>query len=162
MTVKMRIQGLMLDPFTNMPLLVLRDPQTDAKLPIWVAVFEADAIATELERVTSPRPKTHDLLRNVMQELGGTLERITVTDLDADGIFYALLAIRTPNGTVELDARPSDAVALALRCDAPIFAEQSVIDAAQRIDLTQGHKDSERLRAWLHSLSETEIGKYEV
>lgn len=162
MLVEMRVQGLMLDPITTMPLLVLRDPQTDAKLPIWVAVFEANAIATELERIPSPRPMTHDLLKNILRELGGQLTKIVVTELE-DNIFYALLHIECKDGSVkEIDARPSDAIALALRCDAAIYARQEVIDSAQTIDLTQGHKDSERIREWLHSLGAGELGEYEI
>ena len=115
----------------------------------------------ELERVPSPRPMTHDLLRNVMRELGGTLERITITDLE-DSIFYALLTIDTGKGKIEIDARPSDAIALALRCDAPIFARQEVIEKAETIDLTQGHRDSQKIREWLDGLSESELGKYEL
>ena len=161
MAVEMRIQGLMIDPITTMPLLVLRDPRTDAKLPIWVAVFEANAIATELERVKTPRPMTHDLLRAVVAELGGKLRKVTVTDLQ-DNIFYAVLHVEAPDGMHEIDARPSDAVALALRCGAPIFARRAVIEAAQSIDLTQGHQDSERMRHWLESLGDGERGKYEI
>ncbi len=161
MPVEMRIQGLMLDPITTMPLIVLRDPKTDAKLPIWVAVFEANAIATELERVPTPRPMTHDLLRNVLQELGGRLTHVTITDLQ-DNIFYAMLHIETEDGVREIDSRPSDAIALALRCDAGIYAAQEVIDAAQTIDLTQGHRDSEKIRQWLHSLGGGEVGEYEI
>ncbi len=161
MLVDMRVQGLMLDPITTMPLLVLRDPKTDAKLPIWVAVFEANAIATELERIPSPRPMTHDLLRNVMRELGGRLTEIRITDLQ-DNIFYAMLRIEAEDGVHEIDARPSDAIALALRCGAEIRASQHVIDAAQTIDLTQGHQDSEKIRQWLHSLGSGEVGKYEI
>jgi len=161
MLVEMRVQGLMLDPITTMPLLVLRDPQTDVKLPIWVAVFEANAIATELERVPSPRPMTHDLLRNVLRELGGTLTKVSITELQ-DNIFYAMLTIETKDAVIEVDSRPSDAIALALRCGASIFATQEVIDAAQTIDLTQGHKDSEKIRQWLHSLGSGELGEYEI
>lgn len=161
MPIEMRIQGLMIDPITTMPLLVLRDPKTDAKLPIWVAVFEANAIATELERVKTPRPMTHDLLKNVLTELGGRLNRVIVTDLQ-DNIFYAMLEVETAAGQKAIDARPSDAIALALRCGAPIFARKEVIEAAQSIDLTQGHQDSERMRQWLQSLGEGELGKYEV
>lgn len=161
MMVEMRIQGLMVDPITTMPLLVLRDPKTDSKLPIWVAVFEANAIATELERVRTPRPMSHDLMRNLIEALGGKLVRVSITDLQ-DNIFYAMLEVETPSGVQQIDARPSDAVALALRCEAPIVASQEVIDAAQDIDLTHGHQDSEQIRHWLESLGESELGKYEI
>jgi uncharacterized protein len=161
MMIGMRIQGLMVDPITTMPLLVLRDPKTDAKLPIWVAVFEANAIATELERVQTPRPMSHDLMRRLIEELGGKLTKVTITNLQ-DNIFYAVLDVESPSGMSHIDARPSDAIALALRCKAPIYATEEVIEAAQNIDLTQGHQDSERIRHWLESLGEPELGKYEL
>ncbi len=161
MQVEMRIQGLMVDPITNMPIVVLRDPRTDAKLPIWVGVFEANAIAIELEKIKTPRPMTHDLLRDVVGQLGARLARIAITDLQ-ENTFYALLHLETAAGPKEIDSRPSDAIALALRCNAPIFVEEGVIEAAQNIDLTQGHQDTERFRQWLESLDEGDLGKYEV
>jgi len=161
MQVEMRIQGLMLDPITQGPLIVLRDPRTDAKLPIWVGAFEANAIATEMERIRMPRPSTHDLLRDVIQELGARLTKVIVTDLQ-DNVFFATLFLETASGPKQIDARPSDAIALALRWDAPIFATPEVIQAAQNIDLTQGYKDTERFRQWLESLDESDLGKYEI
>jgi bifunctional DNase/RNase len=161
MQVEMRIQGLMLDPITQGPLIVLRDPQTDAKLPIWVGAFEANAIATEMERIRMPRPSTHDLLRDVIKELGARLTKVMVTDLQ-DNVFFATLYLETASGPKQIDARPSDAIALALRWDAPIFATPEVIRAAQDIDLTQGYKDTERFRQWLESLDESDLGKYEI
>jgi hypothetical protein len=161
MQVEMRIQGLMLDPITQGPLIVLRDPRTDSKLPIWVGAFEANAIATEMERIRMPRPSTHDLLRDVIRELGARLTKVVVTDLQ-DNVFFATLFLETASGPKQLDARPSDAIALALRWDAPIYATEDVIQAAQNIDLTQGYKDTERFRQWLESLDESDLGKYEI
>ena len=161
MQVEMRIQGLMLDPITQGPLIVLRDPRTDAKLPIWVGAFEANAIATEMERIRMPRPSTHDLLRDVIRELGARLTKVVVTDLQ-DNVFFATLFLETASGPKQIDARPSDAIALALRWDAPIYASEDVIQAAQNIDLTQGYKDTERFRQWLESLDESDLGKYEI
>lgn len=161
MAVEMRIQGLMIDPITNTPIVVLRDPVSDAKLPIWVGVFEANAIALEMEKIRSPRPMTHDLLRDTLIRLGARLQRVLINDLQ-DNTFYALLFLDTPQGPAEIDARPSDAIALALRCDAPIFAHESVIRDAQNIDLTQGHEDAEKLRNWLEGLNDGELGKYEM
>jgi hypothetical protein len=161
MQVEMRIQGLMLDPITQGPLIVLRDPRTDSKLPIWVGAFEANAIATEMERIRMPRPSTHDLLRDVIRELGARLTKVVVTDLQ-DNIFFASLFLETAAGPKQIDARPSDAIALALRWDAPIYATEDVIQAAQNIDLTQGYKDTERFRQWLESLDESDLGKYEI
>lgn len=161
MNVEMRIQGLMVDPITNMPIVVLRDQRSDAKLPIWVGVFEANAIAIELEKIKTPRPMTHDLLRDALTQLGARLVRVTITELQ-DNTFYALLHLETKDGPKEIDSRPSDAIALALRCEAPIFVNQDVITAAQNIDLTQGHQDADRFRQWLESLDDEELGKYEV
>jgi uncharacterized protein len=161
MQVEMRIQGLMLDPITQGPLIVLRDPRTDSKLPIWVGAFEANAIATEMERIRMPRPSTHDLLRDVIRELGARLTKVVITDLQ-DNVFFATLFLETATGPKQIDARPSDAIALALRWDAPIYAAEDVIQAAQNIDLTQGYKDTERFRQWLESLDESDLGKYEI
>jgi hypothetical protein len=161
MQVEMRIQGLMLDPITQGPLIVLRDPRTDSKLPIWVGAFEANAIATEMERIRMPRPSTHDLLRDVIRELGARLTKVVITDLQ-DNVFFATLFLETAAGPKQIDARPSDAIALALRWDAPIYAAEDVIQAAQSIDLTQGYKDTERFRQWLESLDESDLGKYEI
>ncbi|HNX20111.1 MAG TPA: bifunctional nuclease family protein [Acidobacteriota bacterium] len=158
---EMRVQGLLIDPITNMPIVVLRDPRTDAKLPIWVGVFEANAIAVELEKIRTPRPMTHDLLREALRQLGAKLVRVAVVDLQ-DNTFYAALELETPFGPKTLDARPSDAIALALRCQAPILVDERVVEAAQRIDLTQGRQDAERFRAWLESLDEGQFGKYEI
>lgn len=161
MQVEMRIQGLMIDPITQMPMVVLRDPRNDDKLPIWVGMFEANAIALELEKVKTPRPMTHDLLHDVLVELGARLTRIGIVDL-RDSTFYALLHVVGPAGERDIDARPSDAIALALRFGAPIFVDENVISAAQNIDLTAGHEDAERFRQWLEGLDEEDLGRYEV
>ena len=162
MAVEMKIQGLMIDPITNMPIVVLRDPRTDNKLPIWVGVFEANAIALELERSRPPRPMTHDLLRDVLAELGARLERVEIVDLQ-DNVFFGALHVRGADGDLRvIDCRPSDAIALALRADCPIYARERVIEAAQEIDVTQGHEETEEFRRWLESLGEEELGKYEI
>jgi hypothetical protein len=161
MQVEMRIQGLLSDPITKMPIVLLRDPATDEKLPIWVGIFEANAIALELEKVRPPRPMTHDLMRDLMRELGAQLRRVVITDLQ-ENTFYALLEIEAAGGLRTVDARPSDAIALALRCEAPIFAHRRVIEEAQNIDLTRGQEDAERVRSWLEHLDQSDLGKYEI
>src|SRR5881409_2164625 len=158
MEVEMKIKGLMIDPITNMPIIILRDPRGESVLPIWVGIFEANAIALELERIVTPRPMTHDLLRDVVKSLGARVDRISVTELK-DNTFYALIHISQDGHAFHVDARPSDAIALALRAQAPIFVDTAVIELAKNIDPTEDAKDTERLRKWLETLDETELGK---
>ncbi len=161
MQVEMRIQGLMRDPFTNVPLLVLRDPKTDAMLPLWIGIHEAYAISLELEHVTSPRPMTHDLFRDTLRALDARVERVVITHLE-ESTFHAVIEITSAGGNRSIDARPSDAIALALRFEAPIFATERVIKDAENIDITDGYQDSKRYRAWLEGLDRTELGEYEI
>ncbi len=161
MHVEMRVQGLMIDPITQQPMIVLRDPQSDAKLPMWIGAFEANAIALELEHVKTPRPMTHDLLAGLLDDLSATLTKIVITDLQ-ENTFFAVLHLDTPDGAKQIDSRPSDAIALALRCDAQIWASEEVIESAKNIDLTEGYKETERFREWLEGLGEDDLGKYEM
>jgi bifunctional DNase/RNase len=161
MQVEMIIKGLMLDPITNMPIVLLRDVDGDRVLPIWVGVSEANAIALQIENVTTPRPMTHDLLRNVITDLRGHVDRIVVTDLK-ENTFYALIYLRVGEETVAVDSRPSDAIALALRTKAPIFVEETVLDSAKAMDIAPDKADSERLQKWLESLDADDLGKYKM
>jgi len=161
MHIEMTIRGLMVDPITNMPIIILRDQEGQRVLPIWVGIFEANAIALQMENIATPRPMTHDLLRNVIQDLNGTVRKVVVSDL-RDNTFYALIYVETPSDTVAIDARPSDAIALALRTHAPIFVEETVIDNAKAVDFTSDKADSERLQKWLESLDPEELGKYKM
>jgi bifunctional DNase/RNase len=161
MQIEMTIKGLMVDPVTNMPIVVLRDAEGERVLPIWVGVFEANAIALQIENVSTPRPMTHDLLRNVITDLKGTVERIVVTDLK-ENTFYALIYLRVAGDVVAVDARPSDAIALALRAKAPIFVEESVIENARSADTSPDRSDADRLQKWLESLSAEDLGKYKM
>ncbi len=161
MQIEMSIKGLMVDPITNMPIIILRDRDGQRVLPIWVGIFEANAIALQMENIATPRPMTHDLLRNVIQDLSGTVRKIVVSDLK-DNTFYALIYVETPVETIAIDARPSDAIALALRAQAPIFVEESVIDNAKTVDFASDKADSERLQKWLESLDPEELGKYKM
>ena len=131
--IEMNIKGLMVDPITNMPIIILRDQEGEKVLPIWVGVFEANAIALQIENIQTPRPMTHDLLRNIIQDLQATVEKIVVCDLK-ENTFYALIHLQTPAGPVAIDARPSDAIALALRTRAPILVDEKVIDNAKTVD----------------------------
>jgi len=129
MQIEMTIKGLMVDPITNMPIIILRDKDGHRVLPIWVGVFEANAIALQIENVTTPRPMTHDLLKNVIEDLKGAVEKIVVSDL-RENTFYAMIYVAAQEGTVTIDARPSDAIALALRSEAPIFVSDTVAEQA--------------------------------
>lgn len=161
MQIEMTIKGLVIDPITNMPIVILRDQEGQKVLPIWVGIFEANAIALQIENVTTPRPMTHDLLRNVISDLNAAVDKIVVSDLQ-DNTFYALIHLRVNGEEVAVDARPSDAIALALRVKAPIFVEDTVIDNAKTIDFAPGKGDSERLAKWLESLDPEELGKYKM
>ena len=161
MQVEMTIKGLMVDPVTNMPIIILRDQEGQRVLPIWVGVFEANAIALQIENIATPRPMTHDLLRNVITDLKAQVRKIVVSDLK-ENTFYALIYLTVNGDTVAVDARPSDAIALALRVRAPIFVEDAVIDNAKRLDFTPDKADSERLQKWLESLDPEDLGKYKM
>jgi len=162
MQIEMNIKGLMIDPITNMPIIILRDQEGQRILPIWVGVFEANAIALQIENVQTPRPMTHDLLKNVIDDLSARVERIVVTELK-ENTFYALIHLRTNGHTIEVDARPSDAIALALRTQSPIFVEEAVILNARNVENSrESSMDVTRLQKWLENLSEDELGKYKM
>ena len=161
MQIEMTIKGLMVDPITNMPIIVLREVEGQRVLPIWVGVFEANAIALQVENVQTPRPMTHDLLRSVITELGGQLERIVVCELK-ENTFYAALHVDCARGPLTIDARPSDAIALALRFGSRIFVEDGVIQSARSIETSRENVDIGRLQKWLESLSDDDLGKYKM
>ena len=159
MQIEMTIKGLMVDPITNMPIVILRDKEGQKVLPIWVGVFEANAIALQIENVTPQRPMTHDLLNNVIHDLKADIQKIVVSDLK-ENTFYALIYVSIGGEVTAIDARPSDAIALALRARAPIFVEDKVIDSAKTVDLAPERADSERLQKWLENLDTDQMGKY--
>ncbi len=161
MQIEMTIKGLMVDPITNMPIIILRDKDGQKVLPIWVGIFEANAIALQIENVATPRPMTHDLLKNVISDLEASVQKVVVCDLK-ENTFYALIHILVNGQTVAVDARPSDAIALALRAKAPIFVEDTVIENARTLDITTEKADSDRLQKWLESLDPEELGKYKM
>jgi uncharacterized protein len=161
MQIEMSIKGLMVDPITNTPIVILRDKDGQKVLPIWVGIFEANAIALQIENIATPRPMTHDLLRNVIHDLKAEVQKIVVCDLQ-ENTFYALIYLEMNGGTVAIDARPSDAIALALRTRAPIFVEDTVIDNAKTVDFTTEKADSGRLHKWLESLDPDDLGKYKM
>lgn len=162
--VPMSIKGLMLDPVSNSPIVVLKDEEEKFFLPIWVGIFEANAIALQLENVETPRPMTHDLLRTAIGELGARVTRIVINDLRDSTFFAQIRVIVSRSGedrTLELDARPSDAIALALRTEAPIYVAQSVLDQAQTITPDDEDQD-EKTKTWFEQLDSEELGKYKM
>ena len=161
MQIEMTIKGLMVDPITNMPIVILRDKEGQGVLPIWVGIFEANAIALQIENVQTPRPMTHDLLKNIIDDLSAQVERIVVTELK-ENTFYALIHLRTNGHSIEVDARPSDAIALALRTRSPIFVEEAVIQNARSVESGKESMDLGRLQKWLEGLSDEELGKYKM
>jgi bifunctional DNase/RNase len=161
MLIEMSIKGLMVDPITNMPIVILKDKLGERVLSIWVGIFEANAIALQIENVSTPRPMTHDLLRNVIADLEGSVDRVVVSDLK-DNTFFAIIHLTVRGERIAVDARPSDAIALALRTRSPILVEESVIDNAKTVDFTAESGDNVRLQKWLESLDPEELGKYKM
>lgn len=161
MPVRMKIKGLMIDPVSNMPIIVLKDPVGDSVLPIWVGIFEANAIAMQLEKIVSPRPMTHDLLRNVIETLKARVDRVVITDL-RENTFFALIHIERNGESLSIDARPSDAMALALRADVPILVEETVLNRSSVSSEDNEPDETERLRRWLETVDPEELGKYEM
>jgi uncharacterized protein len=160
MEVEMKIRGLMMDPVTNMPIVVLKDVQGQAILPIWVGVYEANAIALEIEKVQTPRPMTHDLLKNVLLGLEVRVQKIVVNDLK-DDTFYALIWVEREGEMMTIDSRPSDALALALRMDCPIFVDEAVLKNS-KISGAFAERSSEQLRNYLDGLSDEDLGRYKM
>jgi uncharacterized protein len=162
MDIEVRIRGLMMDPSTNMPIVVLKDVGSDTVMPIWVGIFEANAIAIEIEKVSAPRPMTHDLTRNLMRNMNAELEKIVITEL-RDDTFFALLWIRQDGELMTMDARPSDAIALALRADCPIFVSEQVMQSA-KLNMAGPPEGptAEELRGWLEGLNDEDLGRYKM
>ncbi len=157
----MAVRGLTVETITNMPVIVLREVAGERVLPIWVGVFEANAIALQVENIQTPRPMTHDLLKTVIEQLGGHVERVVVCALK-ENTFYATLHVRSAKGLVEVDARPSDAIALALRSGARIFVDDTVIQSARPVEMDQETVDVGRLQKWLENLPDDDLGKYKM
>lgn len=162
MDVEMRIRGLMLDPNTNMPIVVLKDVGSDTVLPIWVGIYEANAIFNEVEKQARPRPVIHDLTRMLIHYMNGRLDRVVITEL-RDDTFFAVLWLTQNGETVTVDARPSDAIALALRVDCPIFVAEPVL-AMARVNSNGSSEgpSAEQLRKWLEGLNDEDLGRYKM
>lgn len=164
MWLEMKVRGLALDPLSNMPIIILRDEEEKRSLPIWVGIFEANAIALELEKITTPRPMTHDLIKNILESLDARVAKIVVNDL-RDNTFFAVIHLLLGDSEITVDSRPSDAIALALRVGAPIFVDEEVVQKAKSVELAkegEGGKpdDQEKLKEWLENLKPEDFGKF--
>jgi bifunctional DNase/RNase len=161
MEVEMKIRGLIPDPVTNMPVVLLKADGAETVLPIWVGVYEANAIALEIEKVTTPRPMTHDLLKNLLVGLETTVQKVVVTEL-RDDTFFAVIWLEREGQSISIDSRPSDALALALRMDCPIFVEDEVLKSSRQANAASEHVNSDELRKWLEGLGEDDLGRYKM
>jgi bifunctional DNase/RNase len=161
MEVEMKIRGLMMDPTTNMPIVILRESDSETVLPIWVGVYEANAIALEIEKVSTPRPMTHDLLKNLLIGLETTVRKVVVTELK-DDTFYAVIWLDRAGEIISIDSRPSDALALALRMDCPIFVDEEVLKSSKIATSASDRVSADDLRKWLENLGEDDLGRYKM
>jgi bifunctional DNase/RNase len=162
MWVEMKVRGLALDPVSNMPIIILRDEDEKRSLPIWVGIFEANAIALELEKITTPRPMTHDLIKNILESVEAKVEKIVVNDL-RDNTFFAMIHLRLGEEEITVDSRPSDAIALALRVGASIFVDEDVVRRAKTVEVAPKESDDqEKLKEWLERLKPEDFGKYKM
>jgi bifunctional DNase/RNase len=161
MEVEMKIRGLMMDPVTNMPIVILKDVNGTSVLPIWVGIYEANAIALEIEKVATPRPMTHDLLKNLILGLETRVHKVVVSDL-RDDTFYALIWLERDGQVISIDSRPSDALALALRVDCPIYVEDEVLKNSKVSGAASDKVNNEELRKWLENLNDEDIGRYKM
>jgi bifunctional DNase/RNase len=161
MAFEVKVRGLMIDPVSNMPIIILKSADGESVLPIWVGIFEANAIAMELEKIVSPRPMTHDLLKNVIDEVSAGLEKVVITEL-RDNTFYAEIHLTSAGRSLTIDSRPSDAIALALRSGATIEIEEKVMELSSSPGKDPAADETERLRHWLEKLDSDELGNYEM
>ncbi len=159
--VEMKVEGLTLDPLTNMPIIILKDLEGNRALPIWVGFFEANAIALEIEKIATPRPMTHDLMKNLITDMKAEINHILVSELK-DNTFYAVISLMSGGDTLKIDSRPSDAIALALRVKAPIYVNETVIEAAKSLDLPDtshvNKEDKDQWKKWLDNIKPQDFG----
>ena len=161
MEIEMKIRGLMVDPVTNMPIVVLKDVSGNSILPIWVGVYEANAIALEIEKVSTPRPMTHDLIRNVLFGLETGVRKVVVNDLKED-TFYAMIWLERNGELISIDSRPSDALAVALRLDCPIYVDETVLKSSKTVAAVTEGGSNDELRKWLENLNNEDLGPYKM
>jgi bifunctional DNase/RNase len=161
MEVEMKIRGLMMDPVTNMPIVVLKDINGNSILPIWVGIYEANAIALEIEKVSTPRPMTHDLIKLLLHGMNTGIRKVVVNELK-DDTFYAVIWLEKDGELVSVDSRPSDALALALRLDCPIYVEEQVLKSSKSAANVSDKVNNEELRRWLEGLNDEDLGRYKM
>lgn len=161
MEVEMKIRGLMMDPVTNMPIVILKDVEGNAILPIWVGIYEANAIALEIEKVSTPRPMTHDLIKTLLSGLNTSVRKIVVNELKED-TFYAMIWLEKDGNLISVDSRPSDALAVALRLDCPIYVEDSVLNSSKTAGAVSEKVNNDELRRWLEGLNDEDLGHYKM
>ncbi len=157
----MKIRGLMMDPVTQMPIVVLKDVNSETVLPIWVGIYEANAIALEIEKVATPRPMTHDLIKNLLTGLDTRVHKIVVSELREE-TFFAVIWLERDGHIISVDSRPSDALALALRMDCPIFVSDDVLKASKAASASSDRVSQEELRKWLENLNDEDLGRYKM
>ncbi|HEY4716150.1 MAG TPA: bifunctional nuclease family protein [bacterium] len=165
MIIEMKVLGLTMDPSTSSPIVILRDEMGKRSLPIWIGIMEASAIAMELQKVKFVRPLTHDLIKNILESLNATINKIVVNDL-RDNTYYATIFIKIKGDEFQIDSRPSDAIAIALRTESPIFVEEQVIAKSLQMEMTKdGLTEEEIKKKWaelLESLPPEDFGKYKM
>jgi len=161
MEVEMKIRGLMMDPVSNMPIVILRDVNGGTLLPIWVGTYEANAIALEIEKVATPRPMTHDLIRTLLTGLCAGVRKVVVSELK-DDTFYAVIWLERDGQLITIDSRPSDALAIALRVDCPIYVDDSVLSSSKAASAISERINDDELRRWLEGLGDEDLGRYKM
>lgn len=161
MEIEMKIRGLMMDPVTNMPIVVLKDTNGSSILPIWVGIYEANAIALEIEKVSTPRPMTHDLIKILLLGMKTGIRKVVVSELK-DDTFYAVIWLEKDGELISIDSRPSDALALALRLDCPIYVDESVLKSSKSSAAVTDKVNNEELRRWLENLNDEDLGRYKM
>lgn len=161
MLVKMNVKGLTVDPMTNVPIVILSDEENQKALPIWIGIFEASAILSQIENINTARPMTHDLIKNIINQIGSEVINITVTELK-DNTYYATIELMIDNKKLLIDSRPSDAIAIALRVGAPILVDEEVIEKANSIDMNREKMEMDKMKEWLANANPEDFGEYKM
>ena len=161
MEVEMKIRGLMMDPVTQSPIVILKDVSGNTILPIWVGMYEANAIALEIEKISTPRPMTHDLIKTLLMGMETGIRKVVVNELK-DDTFFALIWLEKDGKLISVDSRPSDALALALRLDCPIYVDEQVIKNSKATTTVSEKVTGEELLGWLESLNDEDLGRYKM